>query len=38
MRVERPWGWFEDLLEAPGYKIKRLLVRSGRQLSLRTAV
>ncbi len=34
MRVERPWGWFEDLLEAPGYKIKRLLVRSGRQLSL----
>ena len=34
MRVERPWGWFEELLEAPGYKIKRLLVRSNRQLSL----
>ena len=34
MRVERPWGWFEELLEAPGYKIKLLLVRSNRQLSL----
>ena len=34
MRVERPWGWYENLLEAPGYKVKRLLVRSGSQLSL----
>ncbi|MAR06439.1 MAG: mannose-6-phosphate isomerase [Cyanobium sp. NAT70] len=34
MRVERPWGWFEDLLEEPGYKVKRLFVRSGQQLSL----
>ena len=34
MRVERPWGWYEDLLEAPNYKVKRLYVRSGRQLSL----
>ena len=34
MRVERPWGWYETLLEAPGYKVKRLLVRQGRQLSL----
>ena len=34
MREHRPWGWFEDLLEAPGYKVKRLLVHSGRQLSL----
>ena len=34
MRVERPWGWFEDLLEAPGYKVKRLLVRRRCQLSL----
>ena len=34
MRVERPWGWYENLLEAPGYKVKRLMVRSGCQLSL----
>ena len=34
MRVERPWGWYEDLLNAPGYKVKRLLIRSGQQLSL----
>ena len=34
MRVERPWGWFEDLLEAPGYKVKRLLVQRHCQLSL----
>ena len=34
MRVERPWGWYEELLEAPGYKVKRLLVRQGLQLSL----
>lgn len=34
MRVERPWGWYENLLEAPGYKVKRLLVRRGCQLSL----
>ena len=34
MRVERPWGWYEDLLTAPGYKVKRLLIRRGQQLSL----
>ena len=34
MRVERPWGWYEDLISGDGYKVKRLLVRSGRQLSL----
>ena len=34
MRVERPWGWYEDLLSAPGYKVKRLLIRRGQQLSL----
>ena len=33
-RVERPWGWYEDLLSGPGYKLKRLLVRQGRRLSL----
>ena len=34
MRVKRPWGWYEDLLNSPGYKVKRLLIRSGQQLSL----
>ena len=34
MRVERPWGWYEDLLQGEGYKVKRLLVRAGQQLSL----
>ena len=33
-RVERPWGWYEDLLEGPGYKLKRLLIRNGQRLSL----
>jgi len=33
-RVERPWGWYEDLLEGPGYKLKRLLIRKGQRLSL----
>ena len=33
-RVERPWGWYEDLLLGPGYKLKRLLVRQGCRLSL----
>lgn len=34
MRVERPWGWYEELLSGEGYLVKRLLVRAGRQLSL----
>ena len=33
MRIERPWGWYEDLVSGDGYKVKRLLVRSGRQLT-----
>ena len=34
MRVEWPWGWHEDLLNGPGYRVKGLLIRSGQQLSL----
>ena len=34
MRVERPWGWYEELTHGPNYKVKRLLVRAGCQLSL----
>ena len=34
MRVERPWGWYETLLQEENYLVKRLLVRAGQQLSL----
>ena len=33
-RVERPWGWFETLASGDHYQVKRLLIRSGRRLSL----
>jgi mannose-1-phosphate guanylyltransferase len=33
-RVERPWGWYEDLQRGDRYLVKRLLIRSGRRLSL----
>jgi mannose-6-phosphate isomerase-like protein (cupin superfamily) len=32
--VERPWGWFETVSEAPGHKIKRIGVLPGQQISL----
>jgi mannose-6-phosphate isomerase len=33
-RVYRPWGWYETLTEQPGYKVKRIEVAPGHQLSL----
>ena len=33
-RTLRPWGWYETLTEAPGYKVKRIGVAPGQQLSL----
>ena len=33
-KVERPWGWYEELAEGPGYKVKRLLVKENARLSL----
>ena len=37
-RVERPWGWFENLGggdgDGDGYLVKRLLIRSGARISL----
>ena len=33
-RVIRPWGWYEDLLEGPGYKLKLLWLDPGQRLSL----
>ena len=33
-RVQRPWGWFETVCERPGFKLKRIGVLPGQQLSL----
>jgi mannose-6-phosphate isomerase-like protein (cupin superfamily) len=33
-RIERPWGWFENLGDGNGYLVKRLLIRSGARISL----
>ncbi|HOW44320.1 MAG TPA: phosphomannose isomerase type II C-terminal cupin domain [Candidatus Aminicenantes bacterium] len=35
-REERPWGWFEVLYEEPGLKVKRIMVRPGKRLSLQS--
>ncbi len=35
-REERPWGWFEILFEEPGLKIKRIMVKPGKRLSLQS--
>ncbi|MDB5894962.1 MAG: mannose-6-phosphate isomerase [Rhodoferax sp.] len=37
VRVEhttRPWGWYATVLEAPGYKVKRIGVSPGQRISL----
>jgi mannose-6-phosphate isomerase-like protein (cupin superfamily) len=33
-KVKRPWGWYENLLEDSGYKVKRLYVNSDQSISL----
>lgn len=33
-RTVRPWGWFETVSEQPGFKIKRIGVFPGQQISL----
>jgi len=33
---DRPWGSFHVLDEAPGYKVKRLVVKQGGRLSLQS--
>ena len=33
-RVERPWGWYETVSEAPGHLVKRIRVHPGQQISL----
>ena len=32
----RPWGWFESLVNTPGYQVKRLHVYPGAALSLQS--
>jgi mannose-1-phosphate guanylyltransferase/mannose-6-phosphate isomerase len=33
-RVQRPWGWFQTVDLGPRYKVKRIVVMPGKQLSL----
>ncbi len=33
-RTERPWGWYETVLNLPGHKIKRIGVWPGQRISL----
>lgn len=35
-RVHRPWGWYEVLSAGPHFKVKRIVVRPGRKLSLQS--
>jgi len=34
LHTERPWGWFETVCASPGYKVKRIHVHAGQQISL----
>jgi len=33
-KVERPWGWYENLYDCAGYKVKRLFVEKDQKISL----
>jgi mannose-6-phosphate isomerase-like protein (cupin superfamily) len=35
-KEERPWGWFEILYEEAELKVKRIMVKPGRRLSLQS--
>lgn len=35
-REERPWGWYEVLFEEAGLKVKRIMVKPGKRLSLQS--
>jgi mannose-6-phosphate isomerase-like protein (cupin superfamily) len=35
-KEERPWGWFEILYEESGLKVKRIMVKPGKRLSLQS--
>lgn len=33
-KVERPWGWYQNLYDDSGYKVKRLFVEKEQKISL----
>lgn len=33
-KFDRPWGWYENLKEDTGYKVKRLYVQPNQRISL----
>jgi len=35
-KEERPWGWFEILIDDQNIKVKRILVHPGKRLSLQS--
>lgn len=35
-KEERPWGWFEILYEESDLKVKRIMVKPGKRLSLQS--
>jgi len=35
-KEERPWGWFEILFEEARLKIKRIMIKPGKRLSLQS--
>jgi mannose-6-phosphate isomerase-like protein (cupin superfamily) len=35
-KEERPWGWFEILYEEANLKVKRIMVKPGKRLSLQS--
>ncbi len=35
-KEERPWGWFEILIDEPAFKVKRILVQPKKRLSLQS--
>jgi mannose-1-phosphate guanylyltransferase len=36
VKEERPWGWFEAVLQGDNYLVKRLVVKAGQRFSLQT--
>ena len=36
IKFKKPWGYYEILVESPGYKVKRLTIKPGKGISLQT--
>lgn len=37
-KVHRPWGWYDNIDEGPGFRVKRIMVKPGASLSLQKHV